>query len=144
MSIGENPHKVQNIVNAQLSQFHRLYDPLLGNLSNVTTLREGHLEQDDSPLVRSRTFQKLPPNLKKGVLYRYHSALSKAGVEIEGKEIQSVATAPDLDKYLQSTIHSIVQIPALSQSIKGIATAGLLKTGKYGMEKLGKWWTRSK
>lgn len=62
----------------------------------------------------------------------------------EGKEIQSVATAPDLDKYLQSTIHSIVQIPALSQSIKGIATAGLLKTGKYGMEKLGKWWTRSK
>ncbi|KAF9316169.1 Mitochondrial translocator assembly and maintenance protein 41 [Podila horticola] len=144
MSIGENPHKVQNIVNAQLAQFHRLYDPLLGNLSNVTTLREGHLEQDDSPLVRSRTFQKLPPKLKQGVLYRYHSALSKAGVEIEGKEIQSVATAPDLDKYLQSTIHSIVQIPALSQSIKGIATAGLLKTGKYGMEKLGKWWTRSK
>ncbi|KAF9135550.1 Mitochondrial translocator assembly and maintenance protein 41 [Mortierella sp. 14UC] len=147
MSIGENPHKVQNIVKAQLSQFHRLYDPLLANLTNVTTLREGHLEQDVSPLVRSRTFQKLPPKLKTGALYRYHSALSKAGVAIvkeEGEEIQSVATAPDLDKYLASTIHSIVQIPALSQSIKGIATAGVIKTGKYGMEKLGKWWTRSK
>ncbi|KAF9934666.1 Mitochondrial translocator assembly and maintenance protein 41 [Linnemannia zychae] len=147
MSIGENPHKVQNIVKAQLSQFHRLYDPLLGNLNNVTTLREGHLEQDISPLVRSRTFQKLPPKLKQGVLYRYHSALSKAGVAIvkeDGEEIQSVATAPDLDKYLANTIHSIIQIPALTQSIKGIATAGVLKTGKYGMEKLGKWWTRSK
>ncbi|KAK3846456.1 MAG: mitochondrial matrix Mmp37 [Linnemannia gamsii] len=147
MSIGENPHKVQNIVKAQLSQFHRLYDPLLANLTNVTTLREGHLEQDVSPLVRSRTFQKLPPHLKTGTLYRYHSALSKAGVAIvkeEGEEIQSVATAPDLDKYLAKTIHSIVQIPALSQSIKGIATAGVVKTGKYGMEKLGKWWTRSK
>ncbi|KAG0210322.1 Mitochondrial translocator assembly and maintenance protein 41 [Mortierella sp. NVP41] len=147
MSIGENPHKVQNIVKAQLAQFHRLYDPLLANLNNVTTLREGHLEQDVSPLVRSRTFQKLPPKLKQGTLYRYHSALSKAGVEIvkeEGQEIQSVATAPDLDKYLASTVHSIVQIPALSQSIKGIATAGVVKTGKYGLEKLGKWWTRSK
>ncbi|KAG0197317.1 Mitochondrial translocator assembly and maintenance protein 41 [Mortierella sp. GBA30] len=147
MSIGENPHKVQNIVTAQLSQFHRLYDPLLANLNNVTTLREGFLEQDDSPLVRSRTFQKLPPKLKQGVLYRYHSALSKAGVEIvkeDGQEIQSVASAPDLDKYLASTIHSIVQIPALSQSIKGIATAGVMKTGKYGMAKLGKWWSREK
>ncbi|KAG0288029.1 Mitochondrial translocator assembly and maintenance protein 41 [Linnemannia gamsii] len=147
MSIGENPHKVQNIVKAQLSQFHRLYDPLLANLSNVTTLREGHLEQDISPLVRSRTFQKLPPKLKQGTLYRYHSALSKAGVEIvkeEGQEIQSVATAPDLDKYLASTVHSIVQIPAFSQSVKGISTAGVIKTGKYGLEKLGKWWTRSK
>ncbi|KAF9186860.1 Mitochondrial translocator assembly and maintenance protein 41 [Haplosporangium sp. Z 767] len=147
MSIGENPHKVQNIVNAQLSQFHRLYDPLLLNLSNVTTLREGHLEQDDSPLIRSRTFQKLPPKLKQGVLYRYHSALSQAGVEIvkeEGQDIQSVATAPDLDKYLEKTVHSIVQIPALSQSIKGIATAGVTKTVKYGAQKLGKWWSRSK
>ncbi|KAF9291471.1 Mitochondrial translocator assembly and maintenance protein 41 [Mortierella alpina] len=147
MSIGENPHKVQNIVTAQLSQFHRLYDPLLSNLNNVTTLREGFLEQDVSPLVRSRTFQKLPPKLKQGVLYRYHSALSKAGVEIvkdEGQEIQSVATAPDLDKYLAKTVHSIVQIPAMSQSIKGIATAGLMKTGQYGMQKLGKWWGRAK
>lgn len=150
MSIGENPHKVQNIVKAQLSQFHRLYDPLLANLNNVTTLREGFLEQDDSPLVRSRTFQKLPPKLKEGVLYRYHSALSKAGVEIvkeeteKGQEIQSVASAPDLDKYIAKTVHSIVQIPALTQSIKGIATAGLSKTGHYGMQKLGKWWGRSK
>ncbi|KAK3837698.1 MAG: mitochondrial matrix Mmp37-domain-containing protein [Linnemannia elongata] len=147
MSIGENPHKVQNIVKAQLSQFHRLYDPLLANLNNVTTLREGHLEQDISPLVRSRTFQKLPPRLKQGTLYRYHSALSKAGVAIvkeEGQEIQSVATAPDLDKYLANTVHSIVQIPAFSQSVKGIATAGVIKTGKYGLEKLGKWWSRSK
>ncbi|KAF9964394.1 Mitochondrial translocator assembly and maintenance protein 41 [Mortierella alpina] len=147
MSIGENPHKVQNIVTAQLSQFHRLYDPLLANLNNVTTLREGFLEQDVSPLVRSRTFQKLPPKLKQGVLYRYHSALSKAGVEIvkdEGQEIQSVATAPDLDKYLAKTVHSIVQIPAMSQSIKGIATAGIMKTGQYGMQKLGKWWGRAK
>ncbi|KAG0268393.1 Mitochondrial translocator assembly and maintenance protein 41 [Actinomortierella ambigua] len=145
MSIGENPHKVKNIVEAQLPQFHRLYDPLLASLSNVTVLREGHLEQDDSPLVRSRAFQKLPPRLKEGVRYRYHSALSKAGVEIvneDGKEIQSVATAPDLSKYLSQTIHSIIQIPALTQSIKGIATAGVVKTGKYGLEKLGKWWTR--
>lgn len=155
MSIGENPHKVQNIVEAQLSQFHRLYDPLLANLNNVTTLREGFLEQDDSPLVRSRTFQKLPPKLKEGIIYRYHSALSKAGVEIvkekeeteqqSGQEsIQSVASAPDLDKYIAKTVHSIVQIPALTQSIKGIATSGLVKTGHYGMQKLGKWWGRSK
>ncbi|KAG0226140.1 Mitochondrial translocator assembly and maintenance protein 41 [Actinomortierella wolfii] len=145
MSIGENPHKVQNIVQAQLPQFHRLYDPLLANLSNVTVLREGHLEQDDSPLVRSRTFQKLPPRLKEGVRYRYNSALSKAGVEIlneDGKEIQSVATAPDLPLYLSQTIHSIIQIPALTQSIKGIATAGAVKTSKYAVQKLGKWWAR--
>ncbi|KAF9113124.1 Mitochondrial translocator assembly and maintenance protein 41 [Mortierella sp. AM989] len=145
MSIGENPHKVQNIVKGQLAQFHRLFDPLLANLSNVTTLREGFLEQNDDPLVKSRTFQKLPPKLKKGVLYRYHSALSKAGVEIvkeEGNELQSVATAPDLTVYLGKTVHSIVQIPALTQSVKGIASAGVVKTGKYGLEKLGKWWSR--
>ncbi|KAF9426553.1 Mitochondrial translocator assembly and maintenance protein 41 [Entomortierella beljakovae] len=147
MSIGENPHKVENIVKAQLAQFRRLYDPLLGNLSNVTYVRDGHLEQNMDPLVRSRTFHKLPPNLKKGVLYRYHSALSKAGLTIEkedGQDLQSVATAPDLPLYFNKTVHSIVQIPAITQSIKGIATAGVSKTGKYGMEKLSKWWTRSK
>lgn len=147
MSIGENPHKVQNIVKAQVAQFHRLYDPLLANLNNVTTLREGFHEQDDSPLVRSRIFQKLPPKLKQGALYRYHSALSKAGFEIvkeDGQEIQSVATAPDLPAYLDKTVHSIIQIPAFSQSVKGIATAGVVKTGRYGMEKLGKWWGRNK
>ncbi|KAF9583685.1 Mitochondrial translocator assembly and maintenance protein 41 [Lunasporangiospora selenospora] len=145
MSIGENPHKVQNIVRAQLSQFHRLYDPLLANLSNVTTLREGFLEQDDNPIVKSRTWHKLPPRLKQGALYRYHSEISKSGFEIvkeDGQELQSVATAPHLDKYLASTVQSIVQIPALTQSIKGIATAGVFKTSKYGLQKMGKWWAR--
>ncbi|KAK3822976.1 MAG: mitochondrial matrix Mmp37 [Benniella sp.] len=147
MSIGENPHKVQNIVKAQLSQFHRLYDPLIANLTNVTTLGEGLYEQNDSPLVRSRIFQKLPPGLKRGVLYRYHSALSKAGVEIvkeDGQEIQSVATAPDLPAYLDKAFHSIIQIPTFNQSVKGILTAGVVKTGRYGMEKLGKWWGSDK
>lgn len=41
---GENPNKVKNIVEAQMSQFHRLYSGLLDDLPNVSFLSEGKLQ----------------------------------------------------------------------------------------------------
>lgn len=48
MIVGENPNKVRNIVEAQLSHFHRLYFGLLDDLPNVATLNNGQFQ------VRSR------------------------------------------------------------------------------------------
>jgi translocator assembly and maintenance protein 41 len=52
-----------------------------------------------------------------------------------------VATAPDLTKVMQSEMADIVKGPATMQGLKGLVSAGLGKSLRYGTEKVGKWWT---
>jgi translocator assembly and maintenance protein 41 len=44
MVIGENPNKVKNIVEKQLSHFRRVYSHLLEDLPNVAVLENGQLQ----------------------------------------------------------------------------------------------------
>lgn len=47
MVVGENPNKVRNIVDAQMSHFHRLYYGLLDDLPNVTSLNDGYYQVNE-------------------------------------------------------------------------------------------------
>ena len=44
MIVGENPNKIQNIVQAQLAHFDRLYFGLLDDLPNVASLSNGQYQ----------------------------------------------------------------------------------------------------
>jgi len=52
---------------------------------------------------------------------------------------QQIATSPELSKYLRQSLHDTITWPALTQSAKGILTAGPIKTVRYAGDKLGKW-----
>ena len=46
MLIGENPHKIYNIVYAQMSAFREKYQPIIDDLPNINMLVDGTYEVD--------------------------------------------------------------------------------------------------
>jgi len=120
MKVGENPHKVRNIVKAQLDSFRSLYGGLLKSFwKSVHTIGESDqgvrlMRQDLSVNVRASTASRLPRNLRDKVLGHYERkfnlegaiALSKAKGQQE-KEDQGKLI--DLDQ--QKLWERIVQDP---------------------------------
>ncbi|ORY95948.1 mitochondrial matrix Mmp37 [Syncephalastrum racemosum] len=144
MVVGENPNKVRNIVDAQMSHFHRLYYGLLDDLPNVTSLNDGYYQQNQNPRFRGLMVQKLPSSLYKKVLSEHQLASIRHKFDVPEDKIelhQQIASAEYLPKYIDASIRSIIGRPALTQSIKGIFTAGPLKSSRYALEKLTKWKT---
>ncbi|KAI9497008.1 mitochondrial matrix Mmp37 [Zychaea mexicana] len=142
MIVGENPNKIRNIVHAQLPHFHRLYFGLLDDLPNVAILSNGQYQQNLNPHFRGLMVQKLPTTLYRKVLdeHRIHSVRNKVTVPEDKLELhRQIASSPELTQYINTSLRQIVAGPAMSQSVKGIFTAGPLKTTRYALEKLLKW-----
>ncbi|KAJ3313091.1 Mitochondrial translocator assembly and maintenance protein 41 [Boothiomyces sp. JEL0838] len=118
MLFGENPHKVYNIVYAQMDAFHEKYVDIITELPNVNYLADGSLE------------------------HHYLWSISKAGGKSVNREepfySQGIADSPYVSNCVAKTVRDIVGQPAITQSIKGIFTAGLSRTFKYSMEKFNK------
>lgn len=143
----ENRGKVGNIVRKQGPQFKELYQRLLVGLPGThwpTHLNA--IKQDASPHARTYHLRKLPHNL----LVRVRSRFSERGVSEELlKEdenaywLKLTADEEVLRKVIMEEIGKIVRGPATVQSMKGIVTAGIGKSIKYGTTKIGKWWSGS-
>ncbi len=163
---GENANKVRNIVLNQREQFRRLYAGLMRSLGTLTLeeTREDRfaITQDVSTPTRAELAARMPLRLRKRVLEHYlnrpdaHEAFAKLSLSKERIEPQrqpdDLAREPDLEAFwraaveqpdfanvLLTNISAIVKGPAWSQSVKGIYTAGLGRTWKYVMAKVGKW-----
>ncbi|KAK9452784.1 mitochondrial matrix Mmp37-domain-containing protein [Dipodascopsis uninucleata] len=164
----ENPNKVQNIVNNQRHHFHRLYAPLIDTLPNieiaggVSELTDNvKLVQDMDPVRRGNMVSRLPSSFRQKIYSRYTSLLGvEADTKSEGLSDQSggssvdmilsrsgqgseldrhIAAHQDLPKEIARALRFTVNGPALSQSIKGVFTAGFSKSLRYGSEKYHKW-----
>ncbi|KAJ3274921.1 Mitochondrial translocator assembly and maintenance protein 41 [Terramyces sp. JEL0728] len=148
MLFGENPHKVYNIVYAQIDAFHQKYVDIITDLPNVNYLPDGSLEQDMSIKLRGSLIQKLPKNFQTLLQHHYLWSLSKAGEKSVNREepfySQSIAESPHISSCVSKTVRDIVGYPAITQSIKGIFTAGLSRTFTYSMEKINKKLTAKK
>ncbi|KAJ3262068.1 DnaJ sub B member 13 [Boothiomyces macroporosus] len=142
MLFGENPHKVYNIVYAQMDAFHEKYVDIITELPNVNYLADGSLEQDMSIKLRGNLIQKLPKNFQTLLQHHYLWSISKAGGKSVNREepfySQGIADSPYVSNCVAKTVRDIVGQPAITQSIKGIFTAGLSRTFKYSMEKFNK------
>ncbi|KAG6831931.1 hypothetical protein H0H92_006532 [Tricholoma furcatifolium] len=140
----ENRSKVQNIVRKQGPQFKELYHRLAVGLPGVHwPIGETVVRQDISPLTRAALLKKLPSNLLKGV--REHWART-SDVPMEADEsafFSRLAGDEKLSQVLTQEMGTIVRYPAAVQSVKGIASAGIGKSVKYSMAKIGKWWSSS-
>ncbi|KAJ3180662.1 Mitochondrial translocator assembly and maintenance protein 41 [Geranomyces variabilis] len=142
MKMGENPHKVFNIVYTQMDAFRELYKPVIEDLPNVNYVSESQIVQDLDARLRAQLLQKLPQNLHDKIyLYYQRSPASNGSSTAALQEPQlslSVASSPQLAQITEQSLGDIVRWPAISQSLKGILTAGFARAFVYAGRKLKK------
>lgn len=156
----ENPHKVSNIVNNQQANFRKLYGPLielLPNLRYVGTpsddLSNTWLEQDLDPVRRGNMVRRLPKSFRQKLYVIYQSkyqiprlefekmvGLSEEPEKFQGGEFERrIASDLALQAEVGKAIRKTVKWPSTVQSLKGVLTAGPVKSWNYTMEKVDKW-----
>lgn len=134
MLFGESKNKVKNIIDAQLDSFDQLYLPRLRRLDSlVYNEAKGVFIQDVSPNNVLKNLETLP-RIVRTQICKLHSNTAKS---IESNIIlTSVSKSINVDEIVSTAIGSIVRRSSLSQSLKGILSAGLLKSMKYSQRKL--------
>lgn len=138
MVVGENKSKVQNIVSSSFESFQELYKPIILNNSQLhfNSSSGKYHQNQESDVIFSRLMS-LPRNLQQKVA----RAVGSKGVEpslIESalhKASQDRVNCPQL---VQKGVTSIVKRSSITQSVKGVITAGGLKTLIYSAQKLTK------
>jgi translocator assembly and maintenance protein 41 len=123
MAVAENPQKVSNLVLPVLGQYQQLYKPTLLDLARRSGLKRMECSTTGCSSFSARTseagrhglVQALPRNVR--MLMPRHSSSAEA---------------------IRQAVTRIVRSSATSQSLKGVATVGLLKSGFYAWQKLKK------
>ncbi|XP_066553925.1 phosphatidate cytidylyltransferase, mitochondrial isoform X1 [Amia ocellicauda] len=142
MLIGEDKAKVLNIVKSNMPHFHNLYGSILQECSQVVYKpQQGKLEVDKSPEGQFTQLMGLPRNLQQEITRLVDPPGKNRDVE---EILLQVAQDPDCGLVIQQGISSIVKSSSLTQSAKGIMTAGMLKTVSYSFKKLMKMWKGSR
>ncbi|TMW69317.1 hypothetical protein Poli38472_001473 [Pythium oligandrum] len=122
MTFGENPRKVRNIVEANYPAFQELYQSHLQNspfLSPSLSDNDILVSNAVSPTVHTELLDSLPANVAR----RVGSAERLADRKVAKKSVQRA-------------VASVVNRYSRSQSIKGIVTAGAVKSVVYVAQKL--------
>ncbi|PLW37915.1 hypothetical protein PCANC_15158 [Puccinia coronata f. sp. avenae] len=161
MRWAENPHKVNNIVAGQAELFRSIYHPLIIALSSHVNIQ--HLSshsphhtftQDVSPRARAELLAKLPIRLRERIRTVYdrrwnlQSAFPSAtnlplSTSDEIDILTKMAADRDFQPTLRDALVDIVARPALFQSLKGIVSAGPVKSVSYAAQKVLKRFTAS-
>lgn len=142
MSFGENKDKVNNIVVPQLSYFRELYKPILEHFQEYVDFpvgTGGSCEQDTSPVTKIHHLNHLPrmPQVR---LVR--SCSGSRRLKDTEDCLRAIAYDPECSEILEECLRNIVLRSSISQSLKGIATAGFIKSFKYSSAKIKKMFNR--
>lgn len=138
MVIGEDKSKVTNIVKDNVPLFRTLYSNILQECPQVVYKpQQGRLEVDKSPEGQFVQLMALPRTLQQQITRLVDPPGKNRDVE---EILLQVAQDPDCGAVVNQAIASIVKISSLTQSAKGIATAGMWKTTSYSVKKLKKMW----
>ncbi|KAA8909277.1 hypothetical protein TRICI_004589 [Trichomonascus ciferrii] len=169
MTFGENPRKIDNIVDNQFLNFRRLYAPLMDGLPNLELtandkLSDVVLTQDMDPVKRGNMVVRLPASFKTKLYSRYATKYNlnpndphlKEALEKNTESIRpdpsikmvcsdfdkSIASDSTLSTEVSNCIRSTVAWPSSAQTLKGILTAGIFRSIKYSSEKLKKYFAK--
>ncbi|KAG0142202.1 hypothetical protein CROQUDRAFT_662839 [Cronartium quercuum f. sp. fusiforme G11] len=164
MKWGENPRKIENIVDRQVEHFRVLYRPLIQALSRnvsfaseMTTSSNPKLQQNMESRSRAELLKKLPRGLKEKIETDYDQQwnlkLAKATdgsslINMEEKLTSSdemsllvrMVSDDGFEQSLKRALSLIVGPSAFNQSVKGIISAGPFKSIRYAIPKLVKRW----
>lgn len=161
MTFGENKNKVQNIVKPQILNFRKLYQPLINTLQDFVDIpapkitkepkqsvpKEKKLvsihkydiviqcRQDYSPTARLHHLNQLPRWPQKALTRFWNQGNFQQDTE---DVLRAIAYDPDCGQLVQKCIADIVWKSSITQSVKGIFTAGILKSVKYSSRKIKK------
>lgn len=95
-----------------------------------------------TPKMRGNLVLGLPKRIRERLQYHYLQSLSKKGDPVvdhdEPAFSQAIIKSPDINVLVSKAIRDIVARPALTQSVKGILTAGPAKSYTYACSKLTK------
>jgi len=133
MSVGENPNKVKNMVEGNLTEFHELYSPLFKYFPHlhydpITT----ELKQDTK--LRNDLYSLLPANVQIGISRCFSYTNPREDIKIT-KHTTFPATGWCMST-IRDVLKSIVESTSMAQSLKGVITAGPIKALKYAARKV--------
>ncbi|XP_055376982.1 phosphatidate cytidylyltransferase, mitochondrial [Condylostylus longicornis] len=159
MIFGENKNKVHNIVSPQLKEFYELYKIPISKISSCVTqiqnnnddIRKILYEQDKSKISIKEHIKALPNNLKFIVIKNFAKISDKNHkneilMELENiDDIKNEKTEEIIEiisnnektcnKLISKSVDEIVWRSSITQSIKNIPTAGILKSIFYSWKK---------
>lgn len=138
MIVGENKNKVQNIVSSSFESFQELYRPILLNSSQLHFISScGKYQQNQESDVMLSRLMSLPRNLRQKVADAVESKTSESSL-IESTLVKASKDRVYCSKLVKKGVTSIVKKSSITQSVKGIVTAGSRKTLIYSAQKLTK------
>lgn len=134
MVVGEDKGKVKKIVHSNRQGFNELYKNLLSQRKDMTALSSGSFQQDVSPNNTYSLLQCLPNALARRVIN-----YAENNIKEQGNVLQEVANDRSrCGTLIRKGVGSIVLRSSITQSAKGILTAGLSKTLMYSSLKVSK------
>ncbi|KAI0755010.1 Mmp37-domain-containing protein [Daedaleopsis nitida] len=142
----ENRGKVGNIVRKQGEQFKELYHRLVVALPGVHwPAHTTTIQQDTSPQARAAHLRKLPSNLLTHVTDHYARRSPSIPPREADEAVYWAKLAGDgaLPSVIERELHTIVRSPSTVQTLKGLVSAGPVKSLRYSAEKVNKWWKGS-
>lgn len=133
---GENPNKIQNIVERQYAEFKQLYEPIIDYLVAKNCL----IITDTRDNVR--TFRKnltIPNKIKliSALPLQFRARLYQMNRE---KSIKEIVNDVDLAKKLTRIVTRTIRISSLKQAVRGVLSLGVMKSVRYAFAKLLKFW----
>lgn len=134
---GENPNKVKNIVNKQLKQFNKLYEPILDYLLSKNILAIAERDDNGARIFRKNLTVNNKINLISTLPLQFRIKLYQM---YRDKSIKEIVKDKDLSKSLIKIVMRTIQISSLKQAIRGVFSSGLLKSIRYALAKLAKFW----
>ncbi|KAJ1914112.1 Mitochondrial translocator assembly and maintenance protein 41 [Mycoemilia scoparia] len=140
---GENPNKVDNIVSGQLPIMKKFYSSIIEGLHNLEYISDDILQQDISPKARAAMFRKLPKSIYENLVIQYRRAggyvpvgqVGQSESQVEVEMTEAIVKDDRIKEFTHSALKSIISTPAITQSIKGVLTAGFSKSYQYAMAK---------
>ena len=138
MVVGENKNKVQNIVSSSFESFQELYRPILLNSGKLHfSSSSGKYHQDQASDVLFCRLMSLPKNLQLKIAQAFEGKKVKPSL-VESALVKASKDRVACSQLVTKGVTSIVKRSSITQSVKGIFTAGGHKTLIYSVQKLTK------
>ena len=140
MVVGEDKNKIRNIVVTNMDHFRELYGGILEKEKHLYWNKTLDVfEQDMESNSKYYHLNMLPKN----VCSHLYKSLKAKEIDTESC-LHHISQDSKCSDYVKSSICDIVKKSSLTQSVKGIATAGIFKSVIYSSAKLKKMWKSKK